>query len=217
VPRTADPTALSPTEARELRGLVDTIRAATGLTNEQIAEKLDWGVRSVTHAMSSDPLLAKNAYALLHAVKPDGASRHALTTWGNFVWKLRTNGGWLARYDASQLVPSVFIPKSEIDALAKFVAAAIAKAPSTRTRLERRLEKVLQKAAPRMAQSWYASQTGLALLLEFNRECEEKRLVSARDKSKLNSSAEWKSRTDLVARVIRSLVEFSFKKPKEAK
>jgi hypothetical protein len=167
--------------------------------------------------MSSETLLAKNANALLYAVKPDRTNRHALTRWGNFVWKLRTNGSWLARYDASRLMPAVFVPKSEIHAFAAFLAAAVAKAPSTRTRLERRLENVLQKAAPRMAQSWYASQAGLALLLEFKRWCKEKHLVSAEAKSKLSSSAEGKSRTDLVARVIRSLVEFSFKKPKEAK
>lgn len=244
MPKKPDPTALTHADACRVRDLIREIKSRTGVTSEDIAERLDWDVRRVTNALSgSQVLLAKNAVALLKAVNPGRAYPVAQESLNRFLTQQRIANGWLARYEASQLAPAVFVPKTEIPRLAAFLAAAVAKTPSTRTRLEHSLEKTLQKAAPRMARGWMAAQLGVALLLEFERLCQERGLASADDKDRLAASPEWtakphptdtpwpaktppgniqrkpftESYTDFISRLMSSLVNFAFPNTKEDK
>lgn len=153
-------------EARALRALIRDLKAETGDTSEAIAERLDWSTRTVTHALSeSETLLAKNAFALLDAVTPGRSRPAAHQLWARYMSGATQGAGWLARYQHSEFVPSVFIPRHEISHLAKMLASRIATAPKARARLEEAIKTQLIATAPRMAWNWRASLLGWALAL----------------------------------------------------
>jgi hypothetical protein len=169
MPRRPDPTALTPKEARDLRALLRRLKAITGVTSEAMAEKLAWDVRRVTNALSeTQTLLAKNAAALLKAAHPGPAHREALRLLNGYVADQRADHGWLARYEASLVVPSVFIPWEMMSYLSAFLSlslaavGAIPKTAAARNRLESGLNRVLRREARKMAMSWRAWQVAVA-------------------------------------------------------
>lgn len=183
MPRPPDPTALSETEARELRDLITHLRARTGITAEDMAAALEPGpnrdlrrsaLRRITNAMSeSRTLLAKNAADLFQSINP-GREHPTAQRLKNRYWDRQAEkSGWLLRYLLSQDVPAVLIEPHSIPQLAEFLTnrladlGAIAKTQAAHDRVAPALERVLKAEAPRMARGWRASSIGR--ILSFRR------------------------------------------------
>jgi hypothetical protein len=161
VPRQPDPTALTPDEANTVRDLIRTVKSTSGLTSEELAERLGWDVRRVTNALSSSQtLLADRAAALLQAAAPKRGHGKAQGALARFFGLQYATHGWFARYKAAQAAPPAFIPPNEIPSVAAFLCdrlveiGAIAKTKKAREQLNSGLTRVLKKEALRMAISW---------------------------------------------------------------
>jgi hypothetical protein len=196
------PEALSARDATTVRDLVARLKAETGITTAQMADRIepnpdrfDSAVRQIDNAMSRTRRLpAKKAVLLLRAVNPGHDHPAAQQRLNNFLHEERLKNGWLARYEWTELRPSVFIPRYEIARFAAYLANEIGGSLTGRQRLANRLGIVLRKEAGTMALSWRMSQVGIALLM------------ASKDPSYGSN--------DSINRLISSLVEFSFKKPK---
>lgn len=197
MPRPPDSTALTAQDADAVRDLVAQLKAETGITTPQMADRIeadpdrfDSAVRQIDNAMSrSRRLLARKAVLLLRAVNPGRDHPDAQQKLNTFLHEQRLKNGWLARYDWSELRPSVFIPKHEIARFAAYLANEVGGSLSARQRFANRLAVVLRKEAGKMAWTWRTNSIGITMLPTFDRLFKERRDVAAAASDRLLKKA----------------------------
>jgi hypothetical protein len=171
MPRAPDSKRLSDEEARDFRVVVRRLRELRELTNEALAEELDWDVRRLTNKLSeSQPVLAPAALEILNVVvygpkdpPPRGfATKSAAAEHWNITQAYAQRASWRWDGRATDLAPAVLIRPSEAEHLARRLVNAIANDDELRLRrssakrdaLCQALTGALRRDAPKMAERW---------------------------------------------------------------
>lgn len=154
--RTRSLTRLTDEEANNFRVFVRAARESKHITNEQIAEFLDWEYDRLVNCLKSGrPLLAESALCI------HGALAQMQTHAGSDVMLPFATAPptWFRAFKTSKLPPRVLIPRESIEDFVEMLIAEVSRRPSigkaSIAELRKSISRVLGRDGAEMASLWY--------------------------------------------------------------
>jgi hypothetical protein len=156
-------------EAEEARDVFRRVRDLKGVTNQQIADRIDWDVRKLTDALTAGrPLLAGNALQMLRGIadEPSRLGAVAQSEASGVLLRFWHRSEWPRRYRANRRPVAAVIPQAECRRLAEQIADVVAGVNGVRIGAEKKraisaaVERRLKSSGAAMAQTWYELTAG---------------------------------------------------------